>query len=68
MALNVVNKINNKVKFLYRKNSFLTLALISLLCNTLINPRFDYACFAWYPNLTKKLKHRVQTTQNKCIR
>ena len=56
MALNVVNKINNKLKFLYRKNSFLTPALRRLLCNALIQPHFDYACSAWYPNLTKKLK------------
>ena len=68
MALNVVNKINNKLKFLYRKNSFLTPALRRLLCNALIQPHFDYACSAWYPNLTKKLKHRIQTTQNKCMR
>ena len=67
MALNVVNKINNKLKFLYRKNSFLTPALRRLLCNALIQPHFDYACSAWYPNLTKKLKHRIQTTQNKCM-
>ena len=65
MALNVVNKINNKLKFLYRKNSFLTPALRRLLCNALIQPHFDYACSVWYPNLTKKLKHRIQTTQNK---
>ena len=25
------------------------------------------ACSAWYPNLTKKLKHRIKTTQNKCM-
>ena len=68
IALNVVNKIDNKLKFLYRKNIFLTPALRHLLCNALIQPHFDYACSAWYPNLTKKLKHRIQTTQNKCIR
>ena len=68
MALNVVNKINNMLKFLYRKNSFLTPALRRLLCNALIQPHFDYASSFWYPNLTKKLKHRIQTTQNKCIR
>ena len=43
-------------------------ALRCLLCNALIRPHFDYACSAWYPNLTKKIKHRIQTTQNKCIR
>ena len=41
MALSVINKINNKLKFLYRKNRFLTPALRRLLCNTLIQPHFD---------------------------
>ena len=68
MALSVINKINNKVKFLYQKNKFLTPTLRRLLCNALITPHFDYACSAWYPNLTKKLKNRIQTSQNKCIR
>ena len=68
MTLNFINKISNKLKFLYRKNSFLTPALRRLLCNVLIQPHFDYACSAWYSSLTKKLKHRIQTSQNKCIR
>ena len=29
---------------------------------------FDYACTAWFPNLSKKLRLRLQATQNKCIR
>ena len=68
IALNVINKINNKLKFLHRKNSFLTAALRRLLCNALMQPHFDYACSAWYPNLTTKIRHTIQTTQNKCIR
>ena len=40
MALDVVNKINNELTFLYRKNSFLTPALRRLLCNALIQPPF----------------------------
>ena len=56
MALNIVNKVNNKLKFLYHKNSFLMPALRCLLCSALIQPHFDYACSAWYPSLTKKLK------------
>ena len=47
MALNVVNKINNKLKFLSRKNSFLTPVLRHLLCNALIQSHFDYACSVW---------------------
>ena len=68
MALFVINKINNKLKFLYRKNRFLTPTLRRLLCNALIQPHFNYACSAWYPNLTKKLKNRIQTSQNKNVR
>ena len=34
----------------------------------MIQPFFDYACNAWYPNLNKKLKTRLQAAQNKCIR
>ena len=68
MALSVLNKVNAKLKFLYRKNRFLTPALRRLLCNALIQPHFDYACPAWYPNLNKALKQKLQTAQNKCIR
>ena len=57
MALNVINKINNMLKFLCRKNNFLTPALRCLLCNALlIQPPFDYACSTWHPVLTRKLK------------
>ena len=46
MALNIIHKINNKLKFLYRKNDFLTPTLRPLLFNVLIHPHFDYACSA----------------------
>ena len=65
VTLNSVNKINNKLKFLYRENSSLMPALRHLLSNVLIQPYFDHACSAWYPNLTKKLKQWIQTTQKK---
>ena len=39
-----------------------------MLCNALIQPHYDYACSAWYPNLTKRLTKKIQTSQNKCIR
>ena len=68
MALSVLNKVNAKLKFLYRKNRFLTPSLRRLLCNALIQPHFDFACSAWYPNLNKALKQKLQTAQNKCIR
>ena len=55
MALSVINKINNSLKFVYWKNRFLTLTLRRLLCSLLIQPHFDYACSAWYPNLNESL-------------
>ena len=39
-----------------------------MLYNALIQPHYDYACSAWYPNLNKRLTKKIQTSQNKCIR
>ena len=41
--LKVVNKLNRKLKFLSRKNKFLTPKLCRMLCNVLIQPHFEYA-------------------------
>ena len=68
MATKTIKKINARLKFLQRKNDFLTLDLRRLLCNALIQPHFDYVCSSWFPNLNQKLKKKLQTTQNKCIR
>ena len=66
MTINVIHKIINKLKFLYRY-FFLPPKLRRLLCNALIQPDFHYACSAWYPNLTKKLKHGIGTNKSKCM-
>ena len=68
LAIHVINKINSRLRFLYRQNRFLSYPLRRLLCNAMIQPFFDYACNAWYPNINKKLKTRLQAAQNKCIR
>ena len=67
MVLKVVSKINSRVRFLYSKNSFLSPYLRRLLFNSLIQPHFDYACSAWYPNLNKRLKSKLQILKNECI-
>ena len=67
MALKALKKINGKLNFLYRKNNFLSPPLRRMLCNALIQPHFDYACSAWYPNLNEKLKKKIQIAQNKCV-
>ena len=68
MALKVMNKINSRLKLLSRKNRYSTPYLKWLLRNALIQPHFDYTCSVWYPNLNKKLKSKLQTAQNRCIR
>ena len=68
MTIHVINKINSTLRFLYSQNRFLNFPLRRLLCNAMIQPFFDYACNAWYPNINKKLKMRLQAAQNKCIR
>ena len=67
MANKVISKVNARLKFLHRKNKYLTRNLRRLLCNALIQPHFDYVCSVWFPNLSKKLKNRIQSLQNKCI-
>ena len=67
MARKVINKVNLRLKLLHWKNKYLTPNPHHLLCNTLIQPHFDYACSVWYPDLSKKLKNKSQTSQNKCI-
>ena len=38
-----------------------------MLCSALIQPHFDYACAAWYPNINEKTKKKIQIMQNKWI-
>ena len=68
MSRKVLNKINGKLKFLYRQATFLNPTCKRLLCNALIQPQFDYGCTSWYPLLSKTFKKRFQITENKCVR
>ena len=67
MALKVMNQIKADLNSCTGK-TYLTPYLKRLLCNALIQPHFDYACSGWCPNLNKKLKSKLQTVQNRCIR
>ena len=44
MVDNILSKINNKLRFLYRKRKFLSKDIRRLLCNSLIQPHYDFAC------------------------
>ena len=60
-------KINRKTKFLYRQNRYLLYHFKRMLCNSLIQRHYDFACCAWYPNLPMSLKNKLQTAQNASI-
>ena len=62
ISLQVIKKINTRLRFLYRKNRFLSQPLRRLLCNAIIQPHFDYGCSAWYPYLNKSLKKKTTNT------
>ena len=68
MAEKVLEKVNGRLRFLYRQSKYLNKRPRRMLCNTIIQPHFDYASSAWYPNLSKNLKSKLQIAQNKCIR
>ena len=68
MGLRVIKKANSRLKFLYRKGSFLNFRAKKLLITALIQCHFDYGCSFWYSSLTVKTKDKLQTTQNKLIR
>ena len=68
MVLKATNKINGKLKFLYRNNRFLRPELRRVLSNAPIQAHFVYECRAWYINLTEKTKKKMKIIQNKCIR
>ena len=68
MAMKVLQKVNAKVKFLYRKIKCLAPKLKIFLYNVLVQPHFDYGYKSWFLLLSKNLKHRLHAAQNKCIR
>ena len=68
MGNSVIKKVNAKLKFLYRKRDFFGANERKLLCSALVNPHFEYACNAWYRSVNAKVKHKLQTAQNKMIR
>ena len=68
MVTSIIKKANARLKFLYRKQRFLSLYTKKMLVMSLIQCHFDYACSIWYYGISQDLKNRLQVTQNKIIR
>ena len=64
----IVQKVNSRLKFLYRQARFLDQKSKLSLCSALIQCHLNYSCSSWYSGLTKTLKHKLQICQNKCVR
>ena len=67
MVHRVLKKINTKLNFLWRHSNYLNYSSRKLLCNALMQLHFDYGCSSWYPLLSKALKTKLLTAQNKFI-
>ena len=52
----IINKDNNKLRFLYRQAKFVDVKSKSSLCSVLLSGHLDYACSSWYASLTKGYK------------
>ena len=59
----VFKKFYRKKKFLYRQSRYQSYPLKRMLCNTLIQPHYDFACCSWYLNF-KVTKNYVKVTKN----
>ena len=68
MATNVIKKVNQRTRFLYRISSLVNKNTLKTLTGALIQGFFDYACTSWYHSTSKILKTRLQTSQNKLVR
>ena len=64
----IVQKVNGRLKFLYRQCSFLEEKLRKSICSALIQCHLDNACSSWYSGLNKHLKKKLQICQNKTVR
>ena len=68
MATNVIKKVNQRTRFLYRISSLVDMNTLKTLTGALVQGFYDYACTSWYHSTSKPLKTRLQTSQNKLVR
>ena len=64
----LIRKVNNRLKFLYRFKDLLKFDSRKILCTALIQCHFDYSCSSWFPGINEALKNKLNIIQNKMIR
>ena len=60
----VIRKVNNRLKFLYRYKDLLNYSSRRTLCTALIQCLFDYSCSSWFPGINEALKTKLNIIQN----
>ena len=68
IVLNIVKKVNSRLKFLYRQANYFNQNVKKMICSALVLCLFDYSISAWYGGISKYHAHRLQRAQNKVIR
>ena len=68
MALSVISKIHARTKFLARIAKFLDRPTMRTLASALVQCLFDYTCLTWYSGISKNIRDKLQTSQNKLMR
>jgi len=68
MGNSIIKRINSGLRFMFRKKEFLKFRERKLLYISLLQSRFNYGYNVYYRNITKCVKNKLQTAQNKIIR
>ena len=68
IVLSIVQKVNARLKFLYRHANVLNTQSRITLTSALIQCHFDYSCSSWFGGISKTLKQKLQVAQNKVVR
>ena len=68
MGSTAIKKVNKGLKFMYRNASMFDVRCRKLLCQSLLQSHFDYACNVWFRSMDKCFKMKLQCAQNKMIR
>ena len=68
IVLSIVQKVNARLKFLYRHANVLNTQSRITLTSALIQCHFDYLCSSWFGGISKTLRQKLQVAQNKVVR
>jgi hypothetical protein len=64
----IIRKAYGRLKYLYRYKHVLSKDIRKILSLSLVQSQMDYACMAWYFQLPKAYKQKLQVVQNRMMR